>query len=88
MPKTLKHLDLSFNKISGRLPNIDIDITSLYVQGNYLTDIGRLPQSLQNANFSQNPLTNTGDLCDRKLVTCELKKTRLNETACGTCLFA
>lgn len=88
MPKSLKHLDVSFNRISGPLPNIDIDLTGLFVQGNYLTDLGRLPESLQNANFSLNPLTNTGELCNRKLVTCELKKTKLNATTCGTCLFS
>lgn len=88
LPTSLKYLDLSFNEISGRLPNIDIDLKSIYVQGNQLTGVGRLPQSLENVNLGENPLTDAGDLCNRQLVSCELRQTNLKSTGCGTCLLS
>lgn len=89
MPKGLKYLDISFNELRGHLPNIDIGLTTLIAQGNQLTDLGRLPESLHTVKLGQNPLTNAGELCGRRLDICDLQQTRLklNSSACGTCLL-
>lgn len=69
------------------MPDIDLPLRSLYVQGNGLKGLGNLPDSLENVNLSDNPLENAGGLCKGKFNLCDLRQTGLKVTSCGTCLL-
>jgi len=54
----LEQLDLSWNRLSGRLPDISglSNLIALDLQGNQLTDMGALPGSLATVNVASNQL--------------------------------
>lgn len=78
---------MSFNNIEGPLPDIDRPLQALYAQGNRITKLGNLPQSLEKLNLSENPLQSAGNLCDKRLDACEMRNTGLNMDECGACVL-